>query len=265
MSNLKRKAVAQTPSATETSPDRLFVQSAARAFAVLETFTGAPKARSLSQIAEETDIDRSAIQRLVHTLGALGYIERTPHGLVPGRKLLDRACDYLRGNVLVERATPVLIDLRRSTNERVDLSIFDDLTMLFAIRLQSKRETFIATLVGRRVPTFCSSGGRAVLAALPDREVTDILRRSDRRGHTPKTKILDKHIWDEIAATRARGYAVAIEELLPGEISIGAAVMEAGRPIAAIHVAGSLAEATSDEFARRVGPLVVEAAHALAR
>jgi IclR family transcriptional regulator, pca regulon regulatory protein len=260
--SIARKSKA-SPAQPET--DRLLVQSIVRAFKVLEIFSGPPKALSLSQIASATDMDRSAVQRLAHTLMSLGYMERTAYGLVPGRKLLDRACDYLRGNALLERATPVLIDLRRSTNERVDLSIFDDLSMLFAVRLQSKRETFIATLVGRRVPTFCSSGGRAVLAALPDRDVADILQRSDRRAHTPKTKILDEQIWEEIAATRSRGYAVAVEELLPGEISIGASVMEADRPVAAIHVAGSLAESTIDEFTRRIGPLVVAAARALDR
>lgn len=265
MSNADANELSPVAAPEQGPLDRLLVQGVMRAFAVLETFSGAPKARSLSQIAEATGMDRSAVQRLAHTLISLGYMERTVHGLVPGRKLLDRACDYLRGNALVERATPILIDLRRSTNERVDLSIFDDLSMLFAVRLQSKRETFIATLVGRRVPTFCSSGGRAVLASLPDREAADILRRSDRRAHTPKTKIHDQEIWEEIAATRARGYAVAVEELLPGEISIGASVMEAGCPVAAIHVAGSLAESTIDEFTRRIGPLVVAAARALDR
>jgi len=92
----------------------LFVSSIARAFSVLETFSGIPEARSLAQIAHLTGLDRSAIQRIAFTLTTLGYLERTPQGLVPGRKLLDRACDYLRGNALIESATPVLIDLRRS-------------------------------------------------------------------------------------------------------------------------------------------------------
>jgi IclR family transcriptional regulator, pca regulon regulatory protein len=58
---------------------------------------------------------------------------------------------------------------------------------------------------------------------------------------------------------------VAIEELLPGEVSIGAAVLDHGRPVAGIHVAGSLGEWSIDEFTQRAGPLVVEAAQALRR
>jgi DNA-binding IclR family transcriptional regulator len=243
----------------------LFVGSIARAFAVLECFTGVPEARSLAQVAELTGLDRSAVQRIAFTLSALGYLERTQQGLVPGSRLLDRACDYLRGNTLIQIATPVMIDLRRSCGERVDFSIFDDLSMLFAIRLQSKRETFIATLVGRRVPTFCSSGGRAVLAKLDDTSAKDLIKRSDRKKHTAKTLVNVDDIWQRILLERKRGYASAVEELLPGEISIGAAVTERGKPIAAIHISGSLSEWSVRDFETQMGPLITAAAAALSR
>ena len=97
-SNVKRKEVSQTifgNGDASRSPPRSTGCAGAR---VLETFSGVSKARSLSQI-EEMDINRSAIQRLVHTFAALGYIERTCHGFVPARKLLDRTCEYMRGNL----------------------------------------------------------------------------------------------------------------------------------------------------------------------
>jgi DNA-binding IclR family transcriptional regulator len=262
MSNkIPRKREVDAESAPEDSP--LFISAIARAFSVLESFSGVPEARSLAQLAEVTGLDRSAVQRIAFTLSALGYLERTPQGLMPGSRLLDRACDYLRGNTLIQFATPVIIDLRRSSGERVDFSIFDDLSMLFAIRLQSKRETFIATLVGRRVPTFCSSGGRAVLAKLDDASAKDILKRSDRRKYTGKTLVNSEELWQRILADRRRGYATAVEELLPGEISLGAAVLERGKPIAAIHVSGSLSEWSVRDFESQMGPLITAAAAAL--
>jgi IclR family transcriptional regulator, pca regulon regulatory protein len=253
------------PSDPEAAPEDspLFIGAVARAFSVLECFTGMPEARSLAQLAELTGLDRSAVQRIAFTLSALGYLERTPQGLVPGSRLLDRACDYLRGNALIQFATPVMIDLRRSSGERVDFSIFDDLSMLFAIRLQSKRETFIATLVGRRVPTFCSSGGRAVMAKLDDASAKDLIRRSERKKYTAKTLVNSDDLWQRITIDRKRGYAAAIEELLPGEISIGAAVTERGKPIAAIHVSGSLSEWSVRDFESQMGPLITAAAAAL--
>jgi IclR family transcriptional regulator, pca regulon regulatory protein len=86
-------------------------------------------------------IFRSAFtaQRIAHTLGRLGYLEHRHGGYVPGSRLLDRTFDYLRANPLVGRAIPILTELRRNVMERVDMSLFEDLTLLYAIRLQSKR------------------------------------------------------------------------------------------------------------------------------
>ena len=89
-------------------PDRLFVESLARGFRVLEAFGDSPRPMSLSEIAKASGLDKSAVQRLTHTLVALGYLERTANGVAPGRRLLDRSFDYLRATPLVNRAVPLL-------------------------------------------------------------------------------------------------------------------------------------------------------------
>lgn len=246
--------------------DRLFLQSVERAMRVLEAAGREGRPLSLAELAAASGLDKSAAQRIAHTFQVLGYLERSTAGpgLVPGKRLLDRSFDCLRMNPLVERATPVLQELRRNVRERVDLSLFDDTSMIYAVRLQSKRETFFATLVGRRVPTFCSSGGRAVLASLPVEEMEAVLARSELRRVTPKTITEPEALRARIAEAREQGYALAVEEVLLGEIVIGAAIRDgAGRPVAAIHVAGSLSEWRAEEFRQRIGPLIMEAARAL--
>lgn len=245
-------------------PDRLFVESLARGFRVLEAFSLTPGPMSLSEIAKATGLDKSAAQRLTHTLVKLGYLEKGPGGVVPGRRLLERSFDYLRATPLVNRAIPILADLRRAVSERVDLSLFDDLSMIYVVRMQSKRDTFFAHLIGRRVPTFCTSGGRAVLSHLREDQVLDILARSDRRKFTPRTTTELVEILKRIEEVRETGYSLAVEELLVGEVAVAAAVFDAkGNPIGAIHIAGSLAEWSPQDFVKRVGPLVTEAANGL--
>lgn len=245
--------------------DRLFLQSVARALDVLEAFARSPRPKSLGEIAAATGVNKSAAQRIGQTLLARGYLERADSGgLTLGRRLLDRSFDYLRSNPLIERATPVLTDLRKLAGERVDLSLFDDTTTIYAIRLQSKRETFYATLPGRRIPTFLSSGGRACLACLPDERVEDILARSDRRPLTPKSQVELPQIWDKIREARSDGYCHAVEEALLGEVVLAAAVVDAQRrPVGAVHIAGSLSEWSVEDFRRRFAPLAMEAARAL--
>ncbi|WP_159993238.1 IclR family transcriptional regulator [Roseomonas sp. 18066] len=245
--------------------DRLFLQGVQRTMQVLEAFARQPRPLSLAELAAAAGVDKSATQRIAHTLQALGYLERQPSGLAPGKKLLDRGFDFLRAEPLIERAVPVLHDLRKSIPERVDLSLFDDTSVIYVVRLQSKRETFSATLVGRRIPTFCSSGGRAILAALPEEEAEAVLARSDRTALTPATITDLPGIRAKLAETRRDGFSLCLEESLRGEITLGAAVRDAsGRPVAAIHVAASLAEWKPAAF-RRLAPLVLHAAEALSR
>lgn len=235
---------------------------------VLGAFHHTDRPLSLSEIAAHAGVDRSTAQRMVHTLRSMGYIRRAAvgNGFVPGIRLLDHTLDYLRLDPLVRRATPVLQELRKEVRERVDLSLFDDLRVVYAVRLQSKRQTFYTTLVGHSVPSFCSSGGWAILSRLPESQVRDIIDRSDRRPFTPHTVTEIPEILDKIAETRANGYALALNQILLGEIAAGFPVLDAnGDPVAAIHVAGSLAEWTPEDFVNRNIPLALEAARAISQ
>jgi DNA-binding IclR family transcriptional regulator len=248
--------------------DALFVQSVDRAMQVLSAFHYADGPLTLSDIAQRAGVDRSAAQRMVHTLRTLGYIRRDAdaRGFLPGIRIFDHTLDALRLNPLVRRATPVLQELRRSVQERIDLSLFDDLRVVYAVRLQTKRQTLYTTLVGHSVPTFCTSGGWAILSKLPDDRVRDILERSDRTPFTPHTITDLDALLDKVAETRANGYSLAMNQLLIGEIAAGFPVLDTeGAPIAAIHIAASLAEWTPEDYVARVVPLGQEAARAISQ
>lgn len=255
-----------SPPPEDVIDDRLYLKSVARTFLVLETLSQMSKPPSLRELAQLSGLDKSAAQRISYTLQCLGYMERDPQngGIIPGRRLLDRSFDYLRSNPLIAQASPVLSNLRKATKERVDFSLFDRYSTLYALRMQSKRETFFATLIGRRIPTFASSGGRACLSHLPEKEARHIVETSERKPITPRTLTDPDAIMLRVADARKDGYACALEESLLGEVVIAAAVLDSqGRPAGAIHVAGSLAEWEEHEFRQKFSPLLLEAARAI--
>ena len=259
---------ASTLGATEAGAegDRLFIQSAARTMRVLESFAGAAGPMSLSEIAAATGMNRSAAQRVVHTLRSLGYLIQADGGtgFLPGPRVLDLAYGQLRLHPWIAQASGVLIELRRNVRERVDLSLQDDLRMIYALRQQSKRETWFATLVGHSVPVWCTSGGWAVLAALPEAEVDDILARAPYHKITARTLTDPAEIRDRVAETRARGYSLALHQIQIGEIALGVALTgRDGRPWGAVPVAASLSEWSPKDFAARIAPLAIEAALAI--
>ncbi len=247
-------------------PDNLFVQSVAKSMGVLEAMGSRPGPLSLNELAKQAGMDRSTAQRMAHTLAALGYLEKGPNGrgYVLGKKILERTFDFLRGNPLIERATPILTDLQKETGERIDLSLFDDLSIIYALRRQTKRQTFFATLVGRRIPTYCSSGGRAIMSFLSEEAVDDILNRSSLTALTPKTETKKDRIKAKIQEAKAMHYAMSLEESLLGEIVLACAILDHNQqPVAAVHIAGSCSEWTSEKFTQRFAPLAIETARAL--
>lgn len=246
----------------------LFVQSLEKAFQVLDAFNGGDQYLGLAEIAARTGLDKSAVQRFAYTFEKLGFLEKCPRTrrLALGRKALDLAFNFLRSHPLVEAATPTLVELRRSCGERVNLSLYDGTTLIYVIREKARREYFYGSLIGRRMPTFCTAGGRAMLACLPPDEAEAMVARSELRSLTARTIVDPAAILEKIAEARTAGYAVSAEESTIGEITTAAAVRDGdGRPLAAVHIAVSLADWTLGEFERRFAPLAVETALSLGR
>ena len=245
----------------------LFIQSLEKAMRVLEAFAQAEQDLSLSEIAALSALDKSAAQRCTHTLVQIGYLEKLPKSgrFALGKKCLDLSFHLLRGHPLVVKAMPMLLQLRRDCGERTNLSLFDGTTLIYAIRLHGKREyPQYTTLIGRRMATFCSAGGRAMLAHLPIGEVRDILGRSSLTPMTPDTITDPIRIEEEIAKTRERGYGFVVGESAEDEITVAACVRDsAGRPLAAVHIAGSLSKWSPEEYAPRFAPLAMATARAL--
>ncbi|MGJ7484622.1 IclR family transcriptional regulator [Variovorax sp. LT2P21] len=246
--------------------DTLYIQSLAKGMRVLECFADHPSPLSLNDIATFCDMDRSAAQRMAYTLVSLGYLERgvNGRGFVLGKKILERTFDYLRSVPLLERATPLIVDVQKESGERVELSLFDDLTIIFALRRQTKRQTYTTTLIGRRLATIHTASGRAVMSHLPAETVDDIIARSSATPLTSRTVTDPARIRELVAQAGADGYALASEESMLGEINLASAVLDhEGKPIAAIDISGSLADWTAEEFAKRFSPMLIGATRAL--
>lgn len=266
MKNTLRAEPGDAPVFEAEEGDGLFVRAAGRPFQVLGAFNYASGPLSLSEISARTGLDRSATQRVVHTLVKLGQLRRGPEGrgYLPGIRILDNTLDLLRLDPIVQKSTPVLLELRKTVRERVDLSLFDQTRLIYALRMQSKRETLFASLVGHSVPMFCTAGGRAALSVLPDAEARKIIEQAPRPAYTPHTITGPDEIMAEVATARRQGYAMVANEFVHGEVAIGIAIWRhEGVPLGAIHVAGSLSEWTPQLFVNRVGPVAIEAARAI--
>lgn len=252
----------------ETIDDGLFVNSVEKAFRVLDVFDKGQPSMGLSEIAAASGLDRSAAQRFAHTLERLGYLwkdPRTRHYALTVRTL-DLGHRYLRSSAIVERAAPYLLDLSRATEEAVSLTMLDETEIVYLSRLLSRYMLNTNVQVGSRLPAYCTAPGLAMLSRLPRAAARRILDRSDRRAFTPHTTVAVPALVAKLDAAARQGFALTVQEIYPGDVSIAAAILGAdGEPCAAVNVAVSLSRCTPDAAVERYSALVVTAAAAMSQ
>jgi DNA-binding IclR family transcriptional regulator len=241
------------------SPDKnpLNVKSLEKALALLQAFEDQGRFMSLGELSLATGIGKSAAQRFVYTFRKLGYLDQDPatRRYCLGKKILGLTFHFLHTHPLIDKATPLLIELRRSLGERVDLSLLDGDSLVYVMRLRTKRESLSHAHIGFSVPLYCTAGGRAVLACLPNAEAERSISSAQRIARTPHTKTAIAAIVREIKRVRSNGYAIQCGEWTVDEIVIAAAITDMqGRPLGAVHVAASASEWTEADFLKHVLP-----------
>jgi len=246
--------------------DTLMVQSVAKAFRVLTVFDKGRGSLTLSQIARETGMDVSTVQRFTHTLTQLGYLRKDPttRQFELSIKTLDLAYHYIRGSRLVDRAVPVLLELSKQTEEAVSLTVLDGVEVVFVLRYLSRRMLNTDVIAGTRLPAYCTAPGRAMLSRLPEARVHDILDNSSFIAHTPATPTDRNDLLARIETARQQGYAAAFDEIYHGDASVAAPILDAdGLALAAVNVAVPLARIERAQFLETFPHLVTTAARGI--
>lgn len=241
----------------------LFNQSLEKGLDVLHAFGAERRTMNLPEIAQAAGISKSAAQRLAYTLESLGYLQKDPHTrrFALGLRTLGFAYRYVTASALIERAYPYLLELNQKSQETVNLSEPDGLDMVFCARFASPIHSIVHMPVGKRLPIFCTSSGRAYLSALPEDEARAILEASDRVPYTQATEVDVEPLMARIRSARAEGYAWAEQEYYWGDLNIAVPLLnEAGRPIAAVNVSVDTGRWTMEILREKVAPMLIATA-----
>lgn len=246
--------------------DPLYVRSIEKAFRVLTAFGTGHATLSLSQIAAVAELDKSAAQRFTHTLERLGYLRKDPEtkrfSLTP--RALDPAYHYMRASPIVDRAIPYLLELSRATEESVSLSVLDGTEIVYVARILSQHMVSSNVIVGTRLPAYCTAPGVAMLARLSRRDARSVLRRSDLRAYTPGTTWKMEDLEAKLERTARLGYALAVEEIFPSDVSLGAAIIgPRNETLGAVSLSVSRLRVSPEDAEQRFAPLLTVTAHAL--
>ena len=243
--------------------DGLFNQSLEKGLTVLLSFSPERETMNLSEIAAAAGISKSAAQRFSHTLETLGYLKKDP---VTKRYSLTVATlalgyRYLLVNRTVERANPFLLDLNRACKETVNYSEPDGVDMVYVGRFPTSLTTPVHMPLGRRLPIYCTSAGRAYLACLSPSDRRAILAASDRVAHTRKTITDVDTLLARCEEAAELGYAYADGEFYSGDLNVSAPVLTNGRPVGVVTISAPSTRWTLDKLREQLAPMVMETAH----
>lgn len=217
--------------------DADFMMSLARGLAVLSTFTRGSRELTMARISRETGIPRAAVRRVLYTLSRLGYVGKQGRGFVLLPRMLALSTAYLASSGLSALAQPVLDQLRDTLHESCSMGILDGDDVLYVARAETVRIMSIGLRAGSRLPAYCTSMGRVLLAALPQATLQAYLQRTPLRPRTGRTVTSRARLVEILDRVRKRGCALVDQELELGLRSVAVAVKDRhGRTIGALNV-----------------------------
>ncbi|HEU4846321.1 MAG TPA: IclR family transcriptional regulator C-terminal domain-containing protein [Burkholderiaceae bacterium] len=245
--------------------DPSFMTSLARGLAVVQAFSDSRKPQTIANISQKTGIPRAAVRRCLHTLRELGYVDAELNNFSLRPKVLTLGYSYLSSTPLTVSAQPYLNNISRALNESSSLAVLEDDEVLYVARAATSRVMSVALNTGSRLPAYCTSLGRVMLAYLPADELDQYLARTRLRPMTEHTVTSVKRLREILAGVRQAGYAVNDEELELGLRSIAVPVRGAsGKVLAALNVGAQAARVSVRQLEQEFLPVLQRGAQELA-
>jgi IclR family acetate operon transcriptional repressor len=213
----------------------------ARAMAVLHAFDADKPELGVTELSRRVDLDKSTVYRLLSALQQGGLVAQNPETSKYHLGLgLLRLAGLAQQNLDLPRISrPYLQELADLSQETVNLSMMTaDEKIINIDGINSPHRVRNVGWIGREMPAHAVSGGKVMLAFLPQEKLEQVLARG-LAGLTPQTIVEPARLRAELAQIRQVGYATAQEELEEGLSAVAAPIRNhEGRPIAIISISG---------------------------
>jgi DNA-binding IclR family transcriptional regulator len=190
------------------------VKSAARTVEILE-FLAARQNRPvrLRELSEALSVPRSSLHALLRTLAKHGWVRADSTGTLYGigiRALLA-GTTYLDTDPYLPVVSQFLDELREELDETFHFGRLDGCDVVYLATRESSQYLRPYSRVGRRLPAYSTSLGKAILADQPADELEHHLPEV-LEPLTPHTLTDRESLSAELEATRLRGNATDNEE-----------------------------------------------------
>jgi IclR family pca regulon transcriptional regulator len=246
-----------------------------RGLTILASFTESRPVLGIAELGRAVGLNKSTTYRYVATLAKLGYLQQDPdtkrYSLGP--RVLDLGFAAINSMEITRVAGHHLQELSDETGYTVSMAVLEGPDIVYVDRRRSGRASSFAMglhlNIGSRLPAYCTSMGKVLLAFQDPADLRASLDRTDLARRGPKTITAREQLMAALSRVRRNGIAVNDEELAAGLRSIAAPVRDpSGRVVAAINIAIHLTvwnASVESVVSRLEGPLRQTAAEISAR
>lgn len=189
---------------------------------ILEILSRFPDGLSLTQIAGMAQLPKGTAHRLVKALVDIGYVSggngRVAYRI--GARLLRMMHIGAPPTSLGSLAEPILGALVQEFGETAFLAKLIGLEVRSVAMVLPKPTDRSYVHPGRVMPPNAAASAKAIIASQPDDVVDQILSHLPLVKYTPRTCIDIERLKQQYARIRTEGYALCVDELDPGVMSI---------------------------------------------
>lgn len=242
--------------------------SLVRGLAILSSFSEDEPLQGVTDLATKLDLNKSTVHRYVHTLKTLGYLDQDEDSKKYrlGIRVVDLGVTALGGLELRQIAFPYLEELATEFGHTVNMSILDETEIIYIERVRTKRIVDLDLHVGSRLPAYCTSMGKVLLAHLSPEVLAARLEQIELTPRGPNTITDEAALVAELQQVRRQGFATNNEELAYGLRSVAAPIWSRrGDVEAAINMAVHAAMISLDEIENTLAPRLVAASNEISR
>jgi IclR family pca regulon transcriptional regulator len=246
--------------------DPNFMTSLARGLVVIQAFTQQNPQMTISQLSVRTGLSRAAVRRCLYTLTKLGFAgaeDGSRYSLRP--RMLSLSNTFTATSTLSTAAQPIIERMSAALRESFSVATLDGEDIVYIARTTVDRVMVAVDLhIGSRLPAYCTSMGRVLLAYLPSDQLEHYLSRVNLVPHTTRTITSVEKLRLALRNVRRNGYALVDQELEVGLRSLAVPVYApSGRVVATINLSGNAPRMSVLEMQTRFLPHLRNAANEL--
>ncbi|MFA7441345.1 MAG: IclR family transcriptional regulator C-terminal domain-containing protein [Sphingomonadaceae bacterium] len=231
----------------------------AKGLSVIEAFGQKRSQMTIAEVARLSGLDRASARRCLLTLVEAGYATTDGRYFELTPRVLRLAHSYLSAP-LPRLIQPTLDQLADRLQESCSAAVLDSAEVVYIGRGAHHRIVGPGLHAGSRLPAFCTSLGRVLLAALPPEQAESILKNSERPAITSYTLTEVPDLMAELNRVRIDGYAIIDQEMEVGSRSIAVPIVNiAGQTIAAITVGVHAVRAEITRLKEEILPALLDA------